>query len=306
MASGIPFVRDLSFEYGQVDVITPLIRRVIAENPSPFTFTGTGTYIIGKGKVAIIDPGPHIENHLQAILTAVRGETVTHILVTHTHLDHSPLARPLQEATGAPIYAYGPHTPGTAWTDSDCLKTLGGDLDFLPDHTISDNEAIVGSGWTLSAVHTPGHTDNHLCFALKEESILFSGDMVMGWSSTIVSPPDGDMCDYMQSCRKLLEREDAIYCPTHGPCITDPAAYVTALIEHREKRELAISEALRRGIGKIAEIVAEIYKDISPDLHAAAARTVHAHLIHMAQTGRVSSEGVPTDQAIFRIITHEQ
>mgnify|MGYP001178511579 FL=1 len=302
MASGIPFVRDLNFEYGQVDEITPLIRRVIANNPSPFTFTGTGTYILGKGEVAVIDPGPQIEGHLQAILAAIKGETVTHILITHTHLDHSPLARPLQEATGAPIYAYGPHTPGTAWTDTAPPETLGGDLEFAPDHTISDKEVIVGSGWTLDAVHTPGHTDNHLCFALKEESVLFSGDMVMGWSTTIVSPPDGDMRDYIQSCRKLLGREDVTYWPTHGPCITDPAAYVTALIDHREKRELAISRALQNGTEKISAIVAEIYKDISPNLHAAAARTVHAHLIHMAQTGRVTFKGPPTDQAIFQII----
>ena len=305
MAPGIPFVRDLNFEYGKVDHVTPMIRRVIAENSGPFTFHGTGTYIIGHGKVAIIDPGPLLESHIDALLNAVAGETVTHILVTHTHRDHSPGAQPLKEATGAPVHAFGPHTLGTAWANKPKKETLSGDMEFEPDNIISDGDIITGTGWTIEAVHTPGHTNNHLCFALKEESVLFSGDQIMGWSTTVVSPPDGDMGDYIQSCRKLLARNDTTYWPTHGPCITDPKTHVAALIKHRENREDAIEEALRSGVGKIADMVSEMYKDVPSNLHVAAARTVHAHLIHMIQKGRVLCEGEPTDQATFKIKSYE-
>ena len=173
MSSGIPFVRELKFEYGRVDQITPLIRRVVAENAGPFTFHGTGTYIIGHGKVAVIDPGPLLDSHIHALMNALAGETVTHILITHTHRDHSPAAQPLKEATGSPVYAYGPHTLGSTWADNDPSETLGGDMDFEPDYLISDGDLITGPDWTIKAVHTPGHTNNHLCFALIEESVFF-------------------------------------------------------------------------------------------------------------------------------------
>ena len=174
-------------------------------------------------------------------------------------------------------------------------------MDFEPDYLISDGDLITGPDWTIKAVHTPGHTNNHLCFALIEESVLFSGDHVMGWSTTVVSPPDGDMRDYLQSCYKLLARDDSTYWPTHGPCISDPKSHVSALIKHREQREAAIEGALRSGTSKITDIVAEMYKDVPVNLHLAAARTVHAHLIHMIQSGRAISEGAPTDQAVFKI-----
>ena len=302
MAAEIPFVRDLTFDYGKVDQVTPLIRRVIAENPGPFTFHGTGTYIVGHGNVAVIDPGPLVDNHVDALLAAVTDETVTHILITHTHRDHSPAAEPFKRATGAPVFAQGPHSLGTTWSDVDRTASLGADLDFQPDHVVHDGDIIAGDGWTFEVVHTPGHTNNHLCFALQEESALFSGDQVMGWSTTVVSPPDGDMRDYIQSCRKLLDRDDATYWPTHGPCITDPKKYVAALIEHREQREVAITAALQAGTNTIAEIVADMYKDVAINLHAAAARVVHAHLVHMMQTGRATCDGPPTDDATYEAL----
>ena len=302
MAVKIPFVRDLTFDYGKVDQVTPMIRRVIAENPGPFTFHGTGTYIIGRGNVAVVDPGPLVDNHVNALLGAVADETVTHILITHTHRDHSPAAEPFKHATGAPVYAQGRHSLGTAWSGVDRTASHGADLDFQPDHEIQDGDIIAGDGWTFEAVHTPGHTNNHLCFALQEESALFSGDQVMGWSTTVVSPPDGDMRDYIQSCRKLLNRDDTVYWPTHGPCITDPKKYVAALIEHREQREVAITAALRTGTNTIAEIVVDMYKDVSINLHAAAARVVHAHLVHMIQTGRATCDGPPRDDATYEAL----
>ena len=301
MSAVIPFVRDLKFEYGKVDQVTPMIRRVIAENGGPFTFHGTATYIVGHGNVAVIDPGPLLESHIHALLDILSKETVTHILITHTHMDHSPAAQPLKEATGALVYAYGPHTLASSWAAKNPTKTSGGDMDFKPDYIISDGELITGVNWTIQAVHTPGHTNNHLCFALREESALFSGDHVMGWSTTVVSPPDGDMRDYIQSCHKLLARNDSAYWPTHGPCITDPKTHVAALIKHREERETSIEGALQSGKGKISDIVAEMYKDVPVHLHPAARRTVHAHLIHMLQSGRAFCEGEPTDQAIFKI-----
>ena len=302
MVAEIPFVRDLTFDYGKVDQVTPLIRRVIAKNPGPFTFHGTGTYIVGHGNVAVIDPGPLVDSHVDALLAAVANETVTHILITHTHRDHSPAAKPFKRVTGARSYAQGSHSLGTTWSHLDQDESHGADLDFQPDHAVRDGDIIAGDGWTLEAVHTPGHTNNHLCFALLEESVLFSGDHVMGWSTTVVSPPDGDMRDYIKSCRKLLERNEATFWPTHGPCISDPKTHVAALIEHREQREETIASLLRAGTNTIAEIVADMYKDVSINLHVAAARVVHAHLIHMIQTGRAACDGPPTNDAAYQAL----
>ena len=241
MPPDIPFVRDLEVTYGRVERISPLIRRVVARNPSPFTYTGTGTYIVGHGEVAVIDPGPLQDDHVAALLAALAGERVSHILVTHTHSDHSPAATPLKDATGAPTYGFGPH--GSGRPDPDVRVEEYGDRAFRPDHQLRDGAAIMGEGWRLEALHTPGHTSNHLCFALAQERALFSGDHVMGWSTSVISPPDGDMQAYMRSLKRLLERDDAIYRPTHGPPITEPRRHVEALIAHREKREAEKEES---------------------------------------------------------------
>ena len=233
----IPFNRELDFEYGRSDRVSPLIRRVIAPNSGPFSFYGTGTYILGSGTVAVVDPGPLIDSHLEAIKAAVAGETVSHILITHTHIDHSPLAAPLKAWCGAPTYGYGPH--GSGKIEQGVEVEEGGDRDFAPDVELRDGDVVEGDGWSVEALHTPGHTSNHLCFQLPEEAALLSGDHVMGWSTTIVSPPDGDMKDYMASLYRLAERDDAIYWPTHGAPIETPQDYVRALIAHREAREAA-------------------------------------------------------------------
>jgi glyoxylase-like metal-dependent hydrolase (beta-lactamase superfamily II) len=208
MAGEIPFRRDFAFEYGRSERLTPLIRRVVARNPSPFTFKGTGTYIIGNGKVAVIDPGPKQQDHIDALLKALDGETVTHILITHTHNDHSPASAAIKAATGAKTYGFGPHGSGRPEERVGGVTEEGGDRDFVPDVKLREGDVIQGGGdggaWHVGAVETPGHTSNHLCFALHEEDTLFTGDHVMGWSTSVISPPDGDMAAYMRSLNKLL------------------------------------------------------------------------------------------------------
>jgi glyoxylase-like metal-dependent hydrolase (beta-lactamase superfamily II) len=299
MTVQIPFRRELEFAYGEAAVLTPLIRRVIARNPSAFTFHGTGTYIVGRGKVAIIDPGPEIAEHVDALLDAVRGETVTHILVTHTHSDHSPATRAVQKATGATVYGFGPHPappPGVQAQES-------GDHDFRPDVTVADGDVVAGAGWTMEALYTPGHISNHLCFGLREEAALFSGDHVMGWSTSVISPPDGNMRDYFASLRKLLPRTDQLYYPTHGAPIPEPQDFVRKFIAHREEREQQIAACIRNGTTTIPEMVAVMYKDVPKALHGAAARSVLAHMIHMQETGRVlaDGDGTPTESASYRL-----
>ena len=296
----VSFNREFTVDYGRVDQVSPLIRRVVAENPGRFTFTGTGTYIVGHGNVAVIDPGPDLSAHLDALTAALEGETVTHILITHTHGDHSPGARPLQEHTGAPTYGYGPHP--VADTESRAQPAAGeapqeerSDLDFVPDVVIGDADIIVGDGWTIEALHTPGHISNHLCFALAEERALFTGDHVMGWSTSVIPSPDGDMGDYLTNLRRLLDRNDEIYWPTHGPPITDPHPYVRSLIEHREERSRQILERLAAGDERIDQMVPVLYADVDPELHPAAARSVLAHLVHLADTGQVQADAEPLD-----------
>lgn len=298
MAGEIPFLREMAFAYGVVDDLSPLVRRVIARNPSPFTFHGTGTYIVGRGKVAVIDPGPALPDHLAAILEATKGEHVTDILITHTHVDHSPLARALKARTGAPTYGFGPHGGGS---DQPQVEE-GGDHDFRPDRVLGDGDVVAGQGWTVAAVHTPGHTSNHLCFALAEEKALFTGDHVMGWSTTVISPPDGDMADYMASLKKLLARDDAVLYPTHGPPVPAPRPFVAAYIAHREARERQILACLEQGARTIPEMVAVIYADVAPVLHRAAGRSLLAHLLAMVAEGRVLCDGPPDDRAsVFRL-----
>lgn len=293
MAVEIPYVREIEFTYGESEQVSPLIRRVVAENPSAFTYKGTGTYIIGCDKVAVIDPGPLDEKHVEALMRALEGETVTHILITHTHSDHSPAAAPLKARTGAKTYGYGPHGGGAGEED--------GDMSFMPDIEIRHGDVIEGEGWTVECVHTPGHTSNHICFALREEKALFSGDHVMGWSTSIVSPPDGNMSDYMNSLELLLTRDDETYWPTHGPAIRDPKPFVRAFIAHREDRENQIIEQLKAGRHRIADMVPVIYASVDKRLYPAAARSVFAHMTRLVEQGRVVTDEPVTLGAEYRL-----
>ena len=281
----IPFIRTLETPYEASVQLSPLVSRVLAHNPGPFTFKGTGVYIVGQTEVAVIDPGPVIPEHLDALKRALDGKRVTHILVTHTHNDHSPAAQPLKEWTGAKTYAYGPHGSGKA---EDGVKVEeGGDMAFVPDIRVKDGDVIKGNGFTFECVYTPGHTSNHMCFALREEKALFTGDHIMGWSTTVVTPPDGDMAQYMASVRKLLARDDEILYPTHGAPVTDPKPFLEAYLDHRLDRERQILACINEGVATIPEMVARMYVDVDKRLHPAASRSVLAHLIQLTDEGRV-------------------
>lgn len=296
----IPFVRDFTFEYGVAERLSPLVTRVIADNPGPFTYTGTGVYIVGSGPdVCIIDPGPVTPDHVAAIDAALDGKRVTHVLVTHHHIDHSPLAAPLAKKHGCKVYGYG--TQPVAPQGGEIRLEAGDDLTFKPDVEIRDGHRVEGPDWTLTAVHTPGHTSNHLCFALAEENTLFSGDHIMGWSTSVVSPPDGDMGDYLASLARILDMDFDIIRPTHGPEITQVRPFVQAYIDHRLAREAQIIAAIGKGLTQIGDIVAELYKDIDKRLHPAAAHSVLSHLIHMRKTGRVTSNGPDGLRQAYRI-----
>jgi glyoxylase-like metal-dependent hydrolase (beta-lactamase superfamily II) len=288
----IPFDRNFDAPYETRTALTPLISRVLTNNPGPFTFKGTGVYLIGNRDVAVIDPGPDDPVHVEALKHAIGDRKLTHILVTHTHADHSPAAQPLKEWSGAKTYAFGPHGSGKA---EDGVKVEeGGDMKFVPDIRVRDSDMIAGDGFNFECVFTPGHTSNHMCFALREEKALFSGDHVMGWSTTVVTPPDGDMASYMASLRKLLTRDDATLWPTHGGPIRDPKPFVQAYIDHRLDREAQIMAGLKDGVSSIPDMVARMYKDVDKRLHPAAARSVLAHLIQMTNEGRVVVEGAGT------------
>ncbi|QMW24735.1 MBL fold metallo-hydrolase [Sandaracinobacteroides saxicola] len=269
--------------FGVAERLSPRVRRVLAKNPSPFTYTGTGTYIVGSGQVAVIDPGPLDEAHLAALHAAVAGETVAAILITHTHMDHSPAARPFAAATGAPVIGCAP----LVLSDDGPRADAGFDASYAPDRVLADGERVSGPDWTLTAVATPGHTSNHLCYALAEEKALFTGDHVMGWSTTVVAPPDGDMAAYMASLALLLDRDDGVYYPTHGAAITEPQRLVRGLITHRRQRETQILTQLATGEKTIPAMVAVMYAAVDRALHPAAGRSVLAHLIDMRARGLV-------------------
>ena len=322
----IPYVFDIDVEYGRCDRVTPRLRRVVANNPSKFTFKGTGTYLVGDGEVAIIDPGPRDEAHVDALVRAVQGERVTHLLITHTHGDHSPAAAMLKKRLGdIPTYGFGPHplrpAAEKAWHEAnpdepdaelDAAiaaaaaegKESSGDLgeppkleehpdyDYAPDVVVRNGEVIEGSGFRFTALHTPGHISNHLCFALEprsksESPTVFTGDHVMGWSTTIVPPPDGDMVDYFASLQCLLDRRDATYYPTHGPPIPHGREYVTALLAHRREREAQVLEQLAMGPRTILTMVKVMYADVRVELHRPATRSVLSHLVKLVADGRV-------------------
>ncbi len=273
---------------GIVMPLSLLVSRVLAPNPSPFTYTGTQTYLVGTSDVAVIDPGPDDPAHLAALAAAISGRPVVAILCTHTHRDHSPAARPLSEATGAPIVGCAPLT----LEDDGPRADAAFDAAYRPDRVLSDGERVTGTGWTLEAVATPGHTSNHLCFALAEEGALFTGDHVMGWSTSVISPPDGDMTAYMASMQRLLERDDAIYYPAHGDPVEQPQRLVRGMMGHRKQREGQILRFLERnGASAIPDMVAEMYKGVDPRLYGAAGRSVLAHLIDLAGRGVAAPAG---------------
>lgn len=267
--------------------LEPLVRRVLADNPSAFTFTGTGSYIVGRDEVAVIDPGPDLPGHVAAILEATAGERIVAILCTHTHRDHSPASRPLQGATGAPIVGCAP----LALADEGIRADAAFDRDYRPDRVIADGETIEGPGWTLEAVATPGHTSNHLCYALREAGALFSGDHVMGWSTTVVSPPDGDMADYMASLDRLLARDDRIYYPAHGDPVAAPQRFVRGLAGHRRAREGQILRLLAEAPRPVAAMVERMYVGVDSRLHLAARQSVLAHLLDLEDRHVVAREG---------------
>lgn len=315
MATAIQHNREIDFEYGRVDQITPLIRRVICKNPGPFTYTGTGTYIVGRGKVAVLDPGPKLEAHLDAVLAALGpDEEITHLVITHTHSDHSPGAAAMKERTGARTYGFGPHGKvgpddpddkvdfsayftteekqkyEKEYEDLDpALKREGPDLEFRPDERIEDGDELASpeGGWTLRPIWTPGHCSNHLCFAFPEEDSIFTGDHVMAWATSVVGPPDGSMADYLRSLRKLLPRTEARYWPTHGPAVENPIDYVSSFIAHREDREAQIVGHLTEGPRRIADIIPTMYAAYDKRLWYPAAASVYAHVLSMVDDGRV-------------------
>ena len=280
---------------GQPDQIAPGLRRILAPNPSPMTYRGTNTYIVGQTDLAVIDPGPDNADHLAAILAACEpGQRITHILVTHAHVDHSPLARALSRATGAPVLAYGDAQAGRSGVMEGLAQAglAGGgegvDKDFAPDECLADGAIVTGSDWQLQAIWTPGHFGNHLCFAMAD--ILFTGDLVMGWASSLVSPPDGDLTDFMASCRRLRARSDRFYLPGHGAPVAEPASRIDWLIAHREAREAAILEALQAAPATAETLARQIYTETPAMLLPAAARNVFAHLIDLTGKNMITPE----------------
>ncbi len=297
----IPYVRGIEFEYGRVDQISPLVRRVIANNPGPFTYVGTGVYIVGKGEVAVIDPGPMKDEHFEALKAALQGERVTHVLVTHGHSDHSPLATPLAEWAGCKTYAKdcGVHTAKDELGSPD-------DLGFTPDVRVGDGDVLSGPGWTLDVIETPGHTINHLCFGLREENACFTGDHIMGWSTTVVAPPDGCMGAYMHSLEKVRAIGFETLWPTHGDAVRGKAfveTFITEYANHRKAREAAILAELRGGETSIPAMVARMYADVDLRLHPAAAMSVLGHMLDLIKRGLVATpDAAPTVRSRFDLV----
>ena len=317
--AGIPFVEPLDgLVYGVVDRLSPLVARVVAENPSKFTYKGTGTYIIGRDEVVVVDPGPNLDSHRGALERALEGRPVRGIVVTHCHSDHVPLSYWLAESTGARTYGFGSH-PRPIETDAfdddddgdDTARDSGDgeerehtDFDFTPDVPVRDGETFLTvDGWSLTGIHTPGHTSNHMCVHLDAENALFTGDHIMGWSTTVVSPPDGNMADYMASVRKLMSRSDAILYPTHGNPVKDPAPFLAAYLAHRIDRERQIVDLLRRGPSTIHAMVEVLYADVRRELHKPARRSVLSHLLKLHADGVVTivNDAPPSMRCIWSV-----
>ena len=330
MAAGPQFNLDHEVTYGTVDQVSPLVQRVTCENPSKFTFTGTGTYIIGDENVVIIDPGPPEDAHVDALVAAIDGRTVTHLLITHTHGDHSPAAGLLQHHIDAPTYGFGRHPldrpdvnaaaedddesgfgfdpieedeAGAKSDEDEGYKSEHAhDWDFVPDFAVAHGDIVQGDGFSFEALHTPGHISNHLCFALREEQSLFSGDHVMGWSTTIIPPPDGNLNSYLDSLRLLMPRSEETFYPTHGAPITDPATLVPALLAHRESRTEQILACLGDGIDTIKEMVLHMYTHVPPQLYNAAGASVMSHLVALHETGTIiCSDDKPQPRSLYTL-----
>ena len=303
MADDIPFDKTLDLAPDTVDEVMPGVRRVMANNPGPFTFKGTMSYIIGRGKVAIVDPGPADDAHIAALLDAVRDETVTHIFVTHTHRDHSPAVPAIKAATGATVYAEGPHRAARPLNTGEQKRLdASGDLDFRPDVMLKDGEVVSGDGWSVEAITTPGHCANHMAYALHGTDTLFAGDHVMAWATTIVAPPDGAMVDYMASLAKLAKRPEQFYLPGHGPAIREATRFVNYLILHRKAREDSILHRLGKGATDIPSIVRASYIGIDPRLVGAAGMSVLAHLEDLVTRGAVETDGPPSINGMYRLV----
>lgn len=340
MASGPQFNLDHEVVYGAVDRVSPLVQRVTCENPSRFTFKGTGTYIVGNETVAIIDPGPPENAHVDALVAAIDGRPVTHLLITHTHGDHSPAAGLLKQHIDAPTYGFGPHPldrpdpHAAAKADGDDDEAGFGfdpieddpdadaphakdkaedendgykadhahDWDFEPDVVVAHGDVITGDGFSFEALHTPGHISNHLCFALREEASLFSGDHVMGWSTTIIPPPDGSLNSYLDSLRLLMPRDEQVYYPTHGAAITAPEQLVPALLAHREGRTEQILACLGDGIDTIKEMVLRMYTHVPAQLYNAAGASVMSHLVALHEIGTITcSDDTPKPRSTYQL-----
>ena len=272
----LSFDRTLDAGYGEAVRLSPLVARLLAPNPGPFTFRGTGVHMVGAGdSVAVIDPGPDMPGHVEALVRAIGTRRVSHILVTHTHRDHSPAAAALKAWSGARTYGFGPHGAAHGEVEE------GADRDFVPDVTVRHGDVIAGEGFTLDCVFTPGHATNHMCYGLREERALFCGDHVMGWSTSVVAPPDGNMGDYLASLHALIARRDAILYPTHGSPIRDPQDWLEALLAHRRTREAQVAALREQGVTQAGDIAARLYPGLDPALRGAAAAQVQAHLDHL-------------------------
>jgi glyoxylase-like metal-dependent hydrolase (beta-lactamase superfamily II) len=301
MNDDIPFDKSFDLPPGRVEEVRPGLRRLLCDNPGPFTFKGTVSYIVGNGQVAIIDPGPLDETHIATLLDAVRGETVTHLFVTHTHRDHSPAAARIKAATGASTLGEGPHRAARPLNVGEAPRMeASGDRDFRPDIVLADGDVVTGEGWTLEAVATPGHTANHMAFALRGTDALFSGDHVMAWSTPVVAPPDGAMSDYMASLEKLVRRPETIYFPGHGGAVREAPRFVEFYIRHRRGREQSILYRLAKGASDIPTLVRAIYIGLDPRLARAAGLSVLAHLEDLVTRGLVLTDGPPSADGIYR------
>ncbi len=302
MSDDIDYNKTFDLVPGQAAEVAPGVRAIVANNPGPFTFKGTVSYIIGRGKVAILDPGPEDDAHIAALLDTVRGETVTHIFVTHTHRDHSPAVPRVKAATGATVYAEGPHRPARPLHVGEAGRLdASADLDFRPDIALADGSVVTGNGWTVEALTTPGHTANHMAYALKEADLIFSGDHVMAWSTSIVAPPDGAMGDYMASLEKLAQRKESVYLPGHGGPVRDASRFVQGYIRHRHGREVSILRRLEKGAADIPTLVRAIYIGLDPRLVGAASLSVLAHLEDLVARGVVATDGVPSIKGTYRL-----
>lgn len=290
MSAKLTFNTDMTFSYGEPAPMAPGVQRIVANNPGPFTFKGTNTYLVGTETLAVIDPGPDDPAHRDAILAAAKGRPITHVLITHTHRDHVDGLAALQEATGARSYGYGRRQFATQMKGTSPSGTEFIDQDFAPDVVVQDGDVISGPDWALLGLHTPGHAPDHLCFELRDQGVIFSGDHVMGWNTTVIAPPEGHMASYLASLERLLERQGEIYLPGHGGQIETPQRAVKAYLLHRQWREQAVLRAVRGGVGSIRDIVRLIYPDLSDKLITAASLSVQAHVEHLMDKGEIEKQ----------------